>query len=214
MTRLWIGLLLVSVGCSRTPTLPSSSPPNPGFTEPVMDKNTAPPALSVGSEAPPLKVSRFLKGDPVTKFEPGQIYVIEFWATWCGPCIEAMPHVSALQKQYPKVTFIGVNVWENEESAAEELVKKMGAKLQYRIALDDVSDANANTGVMSKTWLNAAEINGIPTAIVVDGKGKIADITHPLALDESLPKIIAGDWDYAAAAKLHLESVLEGRKQQ
>jgi thiol-disulfide isomerase/thioredoxin len=161
-----------------------------------------------------LKVSRFLKGDPVTSFEPGKVYVIEFWATWCGPCIQAMPHVSELQKQFPDVTFIGVNVWEDDESAAEELVQKIGTRLSYRIARDDIPDGNADNGAMAKSWLNAAEISGIPTAIVVDGQGRIADITHPLSLDESLPQIIAGKWDYAAAAKLHLESVLPDRAQQ
>ncbi|MBC7821975.1 MAG: hypothetical protein IAG10_34240 [Planctomycetaceae bacterium] len=125
-----------------------------------------------------------------------------------------MPHVSALQKQFPKVIFIGVNVWEDGEAAAEELVKKLGAKLEYRIARDEIPDGNADNGVMSTTWLKAAEISGIPTAIVVDSQGRIAEITHPLALDESLPQIIAGKWDLAAAAKLHLKSVLEERQQQ
>ncbi|MBC7817867.1 MAG: TlpA family protein disulfide reductase, partial [Planctomycetaceae bacterium] len=134
----------------------------------MSNKNNAPPALTVGSPAPALKVSRFLKGEPVTSFESGTIYVIEFWATWCGPCVEAMPHVSALQKQFPKVTFIGVNVWEKDEAAAVELVKKLGTKLEYRIARDEIPDGNADNGVMSTTWLKAAEISGIPTAIVVD----------------------------------------------
>lgn len=220
MTRFWIGLLFFAVGCSRTPTLTPSSPPDPGFTEaatksePVAEDKNVPPALTVGSPAPALKVGRFLKGEPVTSFEPGKIYVIEFWATWCGPCIKAMPHISELQKQYPDVTFIGVNVWEEEVSEAEELVKKMDAKLEYRIAVDEVSDGNPDHGAMATTWLKAAEINSIPTAIIVDGQGRIADITRPMELDETLPQIIAGKWDAAAAAKRHLNDVLKEREQQ
>lgn len=220
MTRLWLGLLLVVTGCSRTPTLTPSSPPDPGFTEtvtktePVTNANDAPPALTVGSSAPALKVGRFLKGEPVTSFEPGKIYVIEFWATWCRPCIKAMPHISELQKQFPEVTFIGVNVWEDDVSEAEELVKKMDSQLEYRIAVDEVSDGNSDNGAMSRTWLKAAEISTLPTAIIVDGQSRIADITHPMALDESLPLIIASKWDTAAAAKLHLKNVLKEREQQ
>lgn len=214
MTRLWIGLLLFAVGCSRTPTLTPSSPPDPGFTETVTNQNNAPPALTAGSPAPALKVSRFLKGEPVTSFEPGKIYVVEFWATWCGACIAGMPHVSELQKQYPEVTFIGVNVWDDDESAAEELLQKLGDKVAYRIARDEIPDGSADNGVMATTWLKAAEISGLPMAIVVDGQGRIASITRPKALDESLPQIIAGKWDLAAAAKQHLEIVLEGREQQ
>lgn len=220
MRGLWFGLLLLAMGCSRTPTLTPSSPPDPGFTEtatksePVAEEKPVSPALTVGSPAPTLKVGRFLKGEPVTSFEPGKIYVIEFWATWCGPCIKAMPHISELQKQFPDVTFIGVNVWEEEVSEAEELIKKMDAKLEYRIAVDEVSDGNPDHGAMAMTWLKAAEINSIPTAIIVDGQGRIADITRPMELDETLPQIIAGKWDTAAAAKRHLNEVLKEREQQ
>ncbi len=218
MKRLWIGLLLIAMGCSRTPT--PISPPDPGFTEaaskvePATNDKNAPPALTVGSPAPALKVGRYLKGEPVMSFEPGKIYVIEFWATWCRPCIKAMPHISELQKQFPDVTFIGVNIWEDEVSEAEEIVKKMDSQLEYRIAVDEVSDGNPENGAMSRTWLKAAEISTLPSAIIVDGHGRIADITHPMDLDETLPQIIAGKWDTAAAAKLHLKNVLKEREQQ
>jgi hypothetical protein len=125
-----------------------------------------------------------------------------------------MPHVSALQKQFPDVTFIGVNVWQEEVSEVEELVKKMEAQLEYRIAIDEVTDGNPDHGAMASTWLSPAEISTIPTAIIVDGQGRIADITRPMELDATLPQIIAGKWDTAAAAKRHLEDVLNGREQQ
>lgn len=217
MTRLWIGvLLLFAVGCSRAPTSGGSA--DPGFTETAISSastatgRNAPPALTIGSPAPALKVSRFLKGEPVAAFEPGKIYVVEFWATWCGPCIQAMPHVSELQTRYPKVTFIGVNVWENDDSAAEGFLEAKGQELNYRIACDDIPEGgNRNDGAMAKTWLAAAEVRSIPTAMVVDAKGRIANIGHPMGLEECLPQIISGKWDMAAAAKQHLLSVLPER---
>lgn len=221
MRRLWIiGLLLFAVGCSRTPTLSPSGSPDPGATETATaaastTSKDAPPALTVGSPAPALKVNRFLKGEPVTTFEPGKVYVVEFWATWCGPCIQAMPHVSELQTKYPKVTFIGVNVWEDDDSAADEFLKDRGQDLSYRIARDEIPEGgNAYDGAMAKTWLAAAEVNGIPTAMVVDAKGRIANITHPMSLEECLPQIISGKWDIDAAAKQHLQSVLPARHER
>lgn len=213
MKQLLVVLLMVAVGCSQTGAR-SGSGGDESSTRKLgsSTQSQAVPALVVGSKAPPLKVSRFLKGEPVTQFEPGKIYVVEFWATWCGPCVAAMPHVSQLQKQHPEVTFIGVNVWEDDEAAAEEFLKANGERIDYRIARDEIPQgAKADDGVMSQTWLKAAEAGGIPTAFVVNGEGQIAMIAHPLELDEPLVKIINGTWDLPAAAKKHLDSMMEER---
>src|SRR5262245_25058443 len=79
---------LVAVGAA-TPALAQDDP-----------KKEEPPSLQVGDPAPTLKVTRWLQGDPVMKFEPGKVYVVEFWATWCGACIRQMPHVADLQARY------------------------------------------------------------------------------------------------------------------
>jgi len=88
--------------------------------------------LKVGDRAPEFKVEKFLKGEPITGFEKGQVYVVEFWATWCGPCIAAMPHLSELQRHYKDdgVTFIGTNIWEryndDTEKKVAEFVEEQG----------------------------------------------------------------------------------------
>src|SRR5436305_4114419 len=64
-------------------------------------KNEKPVAsLKPGDLAPPLMATKWLQGREVPKFEPGGVYVVEFWATWCGPCIAFMPHLAELQARY------------------------------------------------------------------------------------------------------------------
>src|SRR5262245_13119104 len=66
--------------------------------------------LKVGDKAPALAVDVWVKGDKVEKFDNGKVYVVEFWATWCGPCIANIPHLGKVQKEFKEkgVTVIGV----------------------------------------------------------------------------------------------------------
>ena len=157
--------------------------------------------LGIGDPAPALAVKGFVKGEPVKGFDKGGVYVVEFWATWCGPCIATIPHVTELQKKFPKATMIGVSVWERGKDVDEKVkafVEKMGDKMDYRVA-QDVTDDDGKNGKMATGWMEAAEQNGIPTAFIVNGDGKIAWVGHPAEMDKPLEKIVAGDWDLAAA---------------
>lgn len=139
--------------------------------------------LTVGSPAPAISVAKWVKGTPVKNFEKGKVYVVEFWATWCGPCKQSIPHLTELAKKFgDKATFTGVSVWEDPKATdnsyltkVDQFVKDWGPKMDYNVAADGFE------GTMAKTWMAAAGQNGIPTAFVVGKDGKIAWIGHPLA---------------------------------
>lgn len=140
--------------------------------------------LTVGDPAPAIKVEQFLKGSPVSEFKPGHIYVMEFWATWCGPCIRGMPHLTEVQKKFKdKATIIGVDILEERNGSdytsdtldkVKGFVEKQGEKMGYTVAYDGAS------GAMTKAYMEAAGQNGIPAAFVISGDGKIAYIGHPM----------------------------------
>jgi thiol-disulfide isomerase/thioredoxin len=170
--------------------------------------------LNIGDPAPPLTVSSFVKGEKVEKFEPGKTYVVEFWATWCGPCRASIPHLTELAHKYKDkgVRFIGVDVWERDTKLVAPFLAEMGDKMDYSVALDDVpKDGVPNDGAMAKGWMQAAEENGIPAAFVIQD-GKIAWIGHPMEMDEPLAKITSGDWNPAVMAKKRLTDKAKEKK--
>ena len=169
------------------------------------------PALDVGSKAPPITVETWVKGDEVKGFDAGKIYVVEFWATWCGPCIKSIPHLTQMQKDNPGVTFVGVAASERGKkdqpdarlAGLKTFVEKQGDAMAYRVAFDEDRS-------MAKSWLDAAGQNGIPCAFIVGKDGSVEWIGHPMEMDGALKAVVSGSWDRSkakaeAAARAELE---------
>lgn len=154
--------------------------------------------LKVGDPAPATRPETMLQGEAVKEFKKGEVYVFECWASWCGPCVAAIPHLNDLHKRMGKkgVVITGVNVWEGERDAAsaqraKDFLKAQGDKMSYRVALGGKA--------FIKDWLEAADVNGIPHAFVV-ADGKLAWMGHPMQLtDEIVGDILTGT-PLAAAA--------------
>jgi thiol-disulfide isomerase/thioredoxin len=162
---------------------------------PAIAQENAAITLKAGDAAPAFKVTEWYKGEPVT-IDPAKTYILECWATWCGPCIAAFPHLSELAKaNKDKITIVGVNVWERK--SAEEVkafIEKQGDKMSYNVVAD-------GDKAFATDWLKAAGQNGIPCAFVVH-KGKINWIGHPAQLKQDLlDSIVAGTFDVEAYAK-------------
>jgi thiol-disulfide isomerase/thioredoxin len=91
-------------------------------------------SLSIGDAAPTLKASKWVKGDAVAKLDADKIYVVEFWATWCGPCKVSIPHLTEMAHKFTQVTFIGMDVFErgtDKDAAVAKFVEKMGNKMGF-----------------------------------------------------------------------------------
>ena len=105
-----------------------------------------------------------LNGDGKIELEDfrGRPVVVNFWATWCGPCKEEMPLFEKMWNKYKDkdVVFLGVNVMDDKENAAE-FIKKMG------ITYTNLHDPSG--GVLSKYG-----VSGLPATFFIDREGKIA----------------------------------------
>lgn len=156
------------------------------------------PALFPGMKAPPLEVGGWLKQD-APKPVKGRWRVVEFWATWCGPCRTAMPHLSKLARKYSdRLDIVGVSVNEYPPTTLDQIkgfVKEMGDDMDYRVAYDAPSKA------MSKNWLAAASLNAIPATFLMDDGGTILWIGHPNGLEERLQLAFTGKTDIDANRK-------------
>ena len=171
------------------------------------------PTLSVGDPAPALTIGTWVNGDPVTEFQDGQVYVVEFWATWCKPCVDAFPHLTKLQEQYDdKATVIGVNIWERAEGKARtdmvtDFVAKQGERMGYTVAIESGTS-------MAESWMTAAGRRGIPSAFIVDKAGKVAWMGRPMAMDAPRAPLVAGAYDMGSAAEAAAKKAANDAKAQ
>ena len=115
------------------------------------------------------------------------MYVLDFWATWCGPCVASIPHINELQQKYrdQDLHVIGVAVWPNQRmTPTAQFVEAKGDDMDYWIA-EDVENKTADA------YMRASEQSGIPTAFIIDKSGKVAWIGHPMdGLDDIVELVV------------------------
>ena len=139
--------------------------------------------LSVGDAAPGLDIDTWIKGEK-TSIEPGKVYVVEFWATWCGPCRKSIPHLTELQEQYGDQGLVIIGISDELEGVVRPFVDRMGDRMNYIVATD-------RRDATKRAWFKKAGLKGIPGAFIVDRTGKLAFIGNPIDPNDHFDSILA-----------------------
>ncbi len=168
-------------------------------------------SLTIGSKAPAIDIEHWVqdgKGffQPVKNFNSGKVYVVEFWATWCGPCVSSMPHLASLQEKYRGRGVQVVSISDEPLETVDEFLKReTETQTGDKTTFAEITSAYCLTTDPDRSvytdYMDAAQQQGIPTAFIVGKSGLVEWIGHPMSMDEPLEQIVTDVWDRAAYAK-------------
>jgi thiol-disulfide isomerase/thioredoxin len=137
----------------------------------------------VGKPAPNVVLPVAANGDPGARMQlsdlKGQPVILDFWATWCGPCAVQAPILDRIARRYQKkgLVVLGVNV-DDPEAVAKQYALQKG--LSYPILLDAARDASMQY-----------DVDKLPTLVVIDREGKVAVYLTALVDEARLDEIVA-----------------------
>ena len=145
--------------------------------------------MAIAFENKPLTISG-TKPDG-TKFTTadwkGKVILVDFWATWCGPCLGELPHVKKMYAAYHEkgLEILGVS----NDMSAEALTKFLSDKpdMPWPQLFDPAAAAKQQWNPITTGF----GINGIPTMFLIDKKGVLRSVTARENMDDLIPKLLA-----------------------
>lgn len=166
--------------------------------------------LKIGSAAPAGfgEHLEFIQGDAIQSLDSDKVYVVEFWATWCGPCKQSIPHLNKLHKELSPKGLVIVGISDETPEKVRPFVKQMGSTMSYCVAVQKKDDQHMKT-----KWMKAAEQSGIPCAFVVNRKGKVVFFGHPMdpQFDRAVRLTVANRFDPELFARIN-DTLAEARR--
>ena len=149
-------------------------------------------ALKEGDSAPEIQVASWIKNGPIDlKNNIGKkIFIVEFWSTECKPCIQAMPYLQRLQKEFKNdLQIISIST-ESATVVKNFIARKKG--INYAVAVD-------NKFKTYSSYMSGRK--NIPMAFIINKSGTIAWIGHPMDMYLPVKRIITGKFNIQKSAR-------------
>lgn len=134
--------------------------------------------IRIGEKAPAIKITDWIENTPADKDLAGKYIVLEFWATWCGPCIAAVPHMNELQKEFNRKDLYYISISDEPVEKIKRTLKRVDFK---SIVVTD------QTGQTQKNYGDKVEgLQAIPLTVLIDNKGIVKWVGLPTQLTQKV----------------------------
>ena len=151
----------LAAGCQRTPPAPAQGPAGPAPPAPA-ESAPVPHVVQETAEVPALDLATVGGGRYVLADHRGKWVVVNFWATWCAPCLKEMPELSALHAMRQNIEVVGLAYEDIEPADMQAFLKER--PVAYPIVILDTFDPPKDF----------ATPRGLPMSYLIAPDGKVA----------------------------------------
>jgi thiol-disulfide isomerase/thioredoxin len=157
----------------------------------------------IGKEAPDLQqIKGWLNAKPLSlKNLRGKVVLLDFWGTWCGPCISAIPDLIELHEKYHDKGLVIIGVHDDSKNSIKDLEKEIsklskerwnGKHIPFALALDGGGRCKIEGIQQTASGATTAAygINSFPTVVLIDKQGNVVNQYHPGRDAEMLEKLL------------------------
>jgi thiol-disulfide isomerase/thioredoxin len=161
-------------------------------------------AYLIGKQAPELqKMKGWINSKPIKLADlRGKVVLLDFWGTWCGPCVQVIPELIELHEKYHDKGLVVIGIHDDSMNSVKNLEKEIkklskalwdGKKIPYAIALDGGGRCKIEGTERTASGATTAAygIQAFPTMVLIDKQGKVVSDFYPGANNELLEQLLA-----------------------
>lgn len=137
--------------------------------------------IKVNEKAPPINITDWIENVPSDKNLSDKYIVLEFWATWCGPCIAAVPHMNKIQQEFNQKDLYYISITDESIEKVERTLKRIDFKSIVVTDLTTKTQINFGDGIKG--------LEAFPLTVLIDKSGVVKWIGEPKDLNPTIMSV-------------------------